>query len=143
MPAIAAPVGGIVAKIDDANRPLVLRNAEIEQFEEHHAPLGIFEMLDRLCGRLDHPQARHVRDLVALGLMGAGMSHASAEAMLKKLGPDQNVALRAVATDLVMAAFLPPKGKDTPKKGPGAGGRRSAPKKKAADGTSRAESGTS
>ena len=139
---VTAPTGGIVEEIDGARRPLVLRNGEIERFEEHHAPLGIFEMLDRLYGRGDQPQARHVRDLVALGLMGGGMSETAVDAVMRTLGPDRNVDLRGIATRLVTAAFLPPKDGKTPKKRGGAGGRR-APKKNDADGTSLATSGTS
>ncbi|GGL91611.1 hypothetical protein GCM10011534_12230 [Pseudooceanicola nanhaiensis] len=139
---VAAPVGGIVAEIDGAQRPLVLRNGEIERFEEHHAPVGIFEMLDRLYNRGDQPQARHVRDLVALGLMGGGMTETAVDALMKSQGPDQNVALRSIATGLVTAAFLPPKDDKTPKKRNGVGGRRTAPKKSAA-GTSKGASATS
>jgi len=139
---VTAPTGGIVADIDGARRSLVLRNAEIERFEEHYAPLGIFEVLDQLYGRGGQPQARHVRDLVALGLMGAGMTETAVDALMRNVGPDQNVALRGIATSLVTAAFLPPKDDKTPKKRSGAGGRRTAPKKNAA-GTSPDASATS
>jgi hypothetical protein len=106
--AAAAPLGGISAEIDGRSRPLLLRNGEIERFEVQHK-LGIFAMLDQLVGRGEHPQARHVRDLVALGLVGGGMSDREADALIASLPAHQNLALRTIASDLVMTAFMPPK----------------------------------
>ena len=53
--------------------PLKLRNGEIERFEMQHAPLGLYELFDQLAGNGPAPQVRHVRDIVALGLVGGFM----------------------------------------------------------------------
>ncbi|NDK36954.1 GTA-gp10 family protein, partial [Rhodovulum sulfidophilum] len=100
-----APKGGIVAEIGGRSRPLILRNAEIERFEREH-DLGIFAVLDRLIGRGSCPQARHIRDLVALGLVGGGMPDRAADDIVSGMPPGENWRLRQIAHDLVIAAFL-------------------------------------
>ena len=108
--AVAAtpPIGGIIAKIGDKSLPLVLRNSEIERFEKQHG-IGIFAVLDQMIGRSEQPLAHHVRDLVALGLIGAGLPDRSADDVVSALGPSHNIALRQVAHDLILIAFLPEK----------------------------------
>ena len=128
---VTAPVGGIVADLDGEARPLVLRNREIERFEEHHAPLGIFEVLDRFMGNGPTVQVRHVRDLVTLGLVGGGMNETAADALMRDQPPSANVMLRQIARPLIVAAFLPPEG-DKPKKPHGDGSRPTAPDEEAA-----------
>ena len=128
---VTAPAGGIVADLDGEARRLVLRNREIERFEEHHAPLGIFEVLDRFIGNGPKPQARHVRDLVTLGLVGGGMNETAADALMRDQPPSANVMLRAVAQSVVIAAFLPAEG-DAAKKNGGDGSRPAAPTEGAA-----------
>ncbi|WP_226782754.1 GTA-gp10 family protein [Oceaniglobus trochenteri] len=130
------PRGGIVAQVGGRSYPMVLRNAEIERFETHHG-IGIFEMLDRMIDRSEAPQARHVRDLVALGLAGGGMPDRAADDIVSELGPSWNFALRQVAHDLVTVAFLPEK----PEKKSAAAGSRRKGRAKATPGTSRKESG--
>ena len=127
---VTAPVGGITADLDGEARRLVLRNREIERFEEHHAPLGIFEVLDRFVGNGPKVQARHVRDLVTLGLVGGGMNETAADALMREQPPSANVHLRAVAQNLVVTAFLPPEG--GAKKSGGDGSRPAAPSEAAA-----------
>lgn len=134
----APPLGGIVAKVGEKSLPLVLRNSEIERFEKQHG-VGIFAMLDRLLGRGEPPQARHIRDLVALGLIGAGMPDRAADDTVSVLGPSHNMALRTIAHDLVLVAFLPEKPQ---KKSSGVGSRRKKPVKPTS-GTLPAESGAS
>lgn len=102
------PRGGIVAELGGKSRPLLLRNAEIERFEAQHN-LGIFALLDQLFGRGDAPQARHIRDIVALGLVGGGMPDRVADDMLSAMPPSANYKLREIASDLVLIAFVPEK----------------------------------
>ena len=136
--AAAAPPGGISAEVGGRSRPLVLRNGEIERFETQHG-VGIFEMLDAMVGRTGSVQARHVRDLVALGLVGGGMSDRAADQAVAGLEPYENAALAGIARRLVIAAFTPPKTDETPKKKRPAGSR--APSGTATgDGTSPAAS---
>lgn len=100
------PRGGIVAELGGKSRPLILRNEEIERFETQHS-LGIFAMLDRLFGKAEAPQARHIRDLVALGLVGGGMPERAADQLVSAMPPSDNHKLRQVASDLVLMAFVP------------------------------------
>ena len=115
-----APLGGIVADLGGRSRPLILRNAEIERFEEHYAPFGFFEFMGQLLGR-GHPQARHCRDIVALGLIGGGLSSGEADKIMADIPPADLMKIRLVAHDLVMAAFAPIIDK---KKAPSAGSQR-------------------
>ncbi|WP_226559627.1 GTA-gp10 family protein [Salipiger thiooxidans] len=100
------PRGGIAAELGGKSRPLILRNAEIERFEAQH-DLGIFAMLDRLLGRSEPPQARHIRDLVALGLIGGGLPDRAADDMVSSMPPSENHRLREIASDLIVFAFMP------------------------------------
>ncbi|MCZ4351531.1 GTA-gp10 family protein [Roseovarius aestuarii] len=102
-----APAGGIVEQLGGESRPLVLRNCEIERFEAQH-DLGIFGLLDQLLGK-GSVQARHCRDLVALGLVGGGLADKSADKILDDMPPHENARVRAIAQDLIFAAFLPPR----------------------------------
>ena len=102
-----APDGGIVAELGGQSRPLVLRNGEIERFEKQY-DTGIFQLFDQLLGRGNAPQVRHCRDLVALGLVGGGLTDRAADEIVQDLGPSANVMVRAIAQDLVMAAFVDP-----------------------------------
>ena len=101
-----APAGGTLEQLGGESRPLILRNGEIERFERQHG-LGIFAMLDQLLGK-GEPQARHCRDLVALGLVGGGLNDKTADKLVDDLPPSDNHRIRAMAQDLVFAAFLSP-----------------------------------
>lgn len=94
-------------EIGGKSRRLVLRNGEIERFEVQYAPFGIFALWDQLFGRGAAPQVRHVRDLVALGLVGGGMGDAQADALVASLPPSENPRLRAIAQRLLGVTFLP------------------------------------
>ena len=118
-------------RVGEKEYPLVLRNGELERFEEQYAPFGIFELWDQLTGRASPPQVRHVRDLVALGLVGGGMSDRAADTLLADLPPSENMALRGVALRLLGVTFLPAAMEpgQTPKKAAGSrGGAKRDPK---------------
>lgn len=139
--AASAPVGGIVAELGGKSHPLLLRNAEIERFEQQYAPLGVFDLLDQFIGRTTQPQARHVRDLVALGLVGAGMPDRAADDLVSALPVHENYALREVAQTLLLVAFVPPQ--DAQKKSGEEDGSSSDQAVKTDAGTSPKGSGTS
>ena len=103
--AATAPRGGLVEELAGASRVMVLRNREIERFEDHHG--GIFALWNGFFGRGAQPSARQVRDLVALGLVGGGMADTAAEALLAGLGPEHNLRLYAIAQGLIGVAFAP------------------------------------
>lgn len=103
--------------VGDKELPLLLRNSEIERFEERYAPFGIYGLWDQLNGRGSAPQVRHVRDLIALGLVGAGMADRAADKIIGDLPPSENLNLRATAARLLMVTFVPAVlSDDTPKK---------------------------
>ncbi len=94
-------------KVGGEFRRLVLRNGEIERFEEQY-DLGIFEVWDQLFGRGERgPQARHMRDLIALALVGGGMSDRAADELVASLPPSENLVLREPAKRVLGVAFLP------------------------------------
>lgn len=105
-------------------RRLLLRNGEIERFEAQYAPFGIFALWDQLFGRGDAPQVRHVRDLIALGLVGGGMKDREADELVASLPPSENIALRQMAMRLLGLTFMPAVAERTAKKKE-AGSRRS------------------
>lgn len=103
--AIAAPRGGLAEKLGPKHYPLLLSNAEIERFEDQHR--GIFDIWDGFFGRATKPNSTEVRDLVALGLIGAGMKDADADAFIAALGPDHSQHLYSVSLELLGVAFHP------------------------------------
>ena len=121
-----APAGGIIEQLGGESRPMLLRNGEIERFERQHN-IGIFEIVRQLLGD-GNVQARHCRDLVALGLVGGGLADKTADTLVDGLPPYENHRLRSMAQDLVFAAFVPPD--DGKKKADGSDGSsgKTAPK---------------
>ena len=105
---ILAPVGGIMGNLGGESRPMVLRAGEIERFEEQYAPTGVFDVLGRFLDRKTAPQHRHCRDLVILGLVGAGMAEKDAHALVTGLPLHKSVEVRIAAQGLLFAAFVPP-----------------------------------
>lgn len=102
---VEAPRGGLAEKLAGTRRILILTNAEIERFEDRHR--GIFSLWDGFYSRGPKPNNREVRDLVALGLIGAGVSDEVADALVADLGPDHNLVLYQMAQALVGVAFEP------------------------------------
>jgi hypothetical protein len=103
--AARAPRGGLVETLAGRPYPLILRNAEIERFEDAHG--GIFDAWDGFFGRAPKLRYRAVRDLVALGLVGGGLSDKDADALVESLGPDAALTLYNIAQALIGVAFLP------------------------------------
>lgn len=103
--AAQAKRGGLVEQLAGASRAMILTNDEIERFEDRH--FGIFQLWDGFFGRAPRPTTGQVRDLVALGLVGAGMSDAEADRFISGLGPDHNMRLYQLAQALIGVAFYP------------------------------------
>jgi hypothetical protein len=122
--AIANTAPGHDEVIGGETRRLLLRNGEIERFEVQYAPFGIFALWEQLFGRGDQPQVRHVRDLIALGLVGGGMKDREADELVASLPPSENLALRQMAQRLLGVTFMPAVADRTVKKKE-AGSRRS------------------
>ena len=116
-----APRGGLAEQLAGASRVLVLRNAEIERFEDHHR--GIFTIWDGFYSRGTKPSAGEVRDLVALGLVGGGMTDKEADTLVAGLGPDFSLQLYQIAQALVGVAFAPDALDETEADDPGDAGQ--------------------
>lgn len=103
--AVEAPRGGLLEKMDGRERVLILRLSEIERFEDAHR--GIFEVWDGFFGKGQTASAKEVQDLVALGLVGGGMSDADADALVCKDGAAGLMKNRSLAQGLLGIAFYP------------------------------------
>jgi hypothetical protein len=100
-----APRGGVVEYIGDTSYSFVLRNREIERFEDKHR--GIFDFWEGVFGRGKKPTSKEVRDIVALALVGGGMKDHEADKVLTQCGPDQLMHLFQLAQAIVGVAFMP------------------------------------
>jgi hypothetical protein len=100
-----APRGGVVEYLGGLSRVFILRNREIERFEDKHR--GIFEMWDGLFNRGRKPTSTEVRDLVALALVGGGMKDHEADAVLAKCDPGDLLRLLQIAQAVLGVAFMP------------------------------------
>jgi hypothetical protein len=100
-----APRGGVVEYIGDTSYVFVLRNREIERFEDKHR--GIFELWDGFFGRGTKPTSTEVRDLLALGLVGGGKKDHEADAIVAKCNPSDLMRLFQIAQAVIGIAFLP------------------------------------
>lgn len=100
-----APRGGLLETLDRRDRILILRLSEIERFEDTHR--GIFEVWDGFYGKGVTASAGEVQDLVALGLVGGGMSDADADALVRKDGASGLMRNRVLAQALLGIAFQP------------------------------------
>lgn len=100
-----APRGGVVEYIGSTSYTFILRNREIERFEDKHR--GIFDFWEGVFGRGKKPSSTEVRDLVALALVGGGMKDHDADKVLAECGPDQLMHLLQLAQAIVGVAFMP------------------------------------
>ena len=79
-----APRGGVVEEIDGVTYTFLLRNREIERFEDKNR--GIFEIWDGFFDRGKKPTSREVKDLIALALVGDGMKDPDADRLVEVSG---------------------------------------------------------
>mgnify|MGYP000064033921 FL=1 len=100
-----APRGGVVEYLGGASYTFILRNREIERFEDKHR--GIFEVWEGFFGRGKKPSSKEVRDLLALALVGGGKKDHEADQIIAKCGPDQLMTLFEICQAVVGVAFMP------------------------------------
>ena len=104
-----APRGGLREVLAGRSHPMLLSGAEIERFEDAHR--GLFDIFDAHYTKGAHDLRRvtvgEARDLVALGLVGAGMLDAEADAFVASLSAGDNLRVRSIALALIGAAFAP------------------------------------
>lgn len=100
-----APRGGVVEYIGDASYTFILRNREIERFEDKHR--GIFDLWDGFFGRGKKPTSTEVRDIAALGLVGGGKKDQEADKIVANCTPADLMRLFQIAQATVGVAFMP------------------------------------
>ena len=100
-----APRGGVVEYSGDNSYTFLLRNREIERFEDKHR--GIFELWDGFFGRGVKPTSSEVRDLLALALVGGGMKDHEADVILSDCSPADLMRLFQIGQAVVGVAFMP------------------------------------
>jgi hypothetical protein len=100
-----APRGGVLEEVGGKRRPLLLDLCEIERFEDEHR--SIFEVYDGFFGRGAKPNSKEVRDLIAIGLVGAGLKDADAAEIVGSTKPKDLQDLYKVAQAMVGIAFYP------------------------------------
>ena len=100
-----APRGGVVEYIGDTSYVFLLRNREIERFEDKHR--GIFDFWEGMFGRGTKPTSTEIRDLLALALVGGGMKDAEADRVIAKATPADLLRLYQIAQAVLGVAFMP------------------------------------
>lgn len=100
-----APRGGVVEYIDSTSYTFMLRNREIERFEDQHR--GIFELWDGFFGTSKKPSSREVRDLLALALVGGGKKDHEADKIIGDCTPADLMRLYSIAQAVLGVAFMP------------------------------------
>lgn len=103
--AAEAPRGGIVEYLGDASYVFLLRNREIERFEDKHR--GIFELWDGFFSDGKKPSSTEVRDILALALVGGGKKDHEADEIIGDCTPADLHRLYAIAQASVGIAFMP------------------------------------
>lgn len=101
----SAPRGGVVEYIGSTSYVFVLRNREIERFEDKHR--GIFDLWDGFFGGGKKPNSTEVRDLIALALVGGGKKDHEADQIISQCTPADFMRLYAVAQAVIGIAFMP------------------------------------
>lgn len=100
-----APRGGISETIGDATYTFLLRNREIERFEDKHR--GIFELWEAFFGEGTKPTSKEIKDLLALALVGGGKTDSQADEIIEKANPSDLMRLYQIAQATLGIAFMP------------------------------------
>tara|TARA_R110000803_G_scaffold64755_1_gene125822 strand:+ start:114 stop:494 length:381 start_codon:yes stop_codon:yes gene_type:complete len=100
-----APRGGVVEYIGDASHTFLLRNREIERFEDKHR--GIFELWEGFFSGGKKPTSAEVKDILALGLVGGGKKDDEADKIVKDCTPADLLRLFQIAQAVLGVAFMP------------------------------------
>ena len=99
-----APRGGVCETIADATYVFLLRNREIERFEDKHR--GIFELWEAFFGQGTKANSKEVKDLLALALVGGGKTDSQADEIIKKSTPADLMRLYQIAQATLGIAFI-------------------------------------
>lgn len=102
-----APKGGVLMELGGETRPFLLTQGQIERFEKQHSK-GIYKLLREVMA--GDALSIHCRDVAALGLVGAGMSDLSADKLVSEQPSQENVRIRDIALQVLLASFVDPEG---------------------------------
>jgi len=100
-----APRGGVVEYLGGVSYVFLLRNREIERFEDKHR--GIFELWEGFFERGKKPTSTEIRDLIALALVGGGKTDAQADKIISSCGPEDLMRMYQIGQAAVGIAFMP------------------------------------
>jgi hypothetical protein len=100
-----APHGGLAEELGGERRIFLLRNAEIERFEDKHR--SIYAVWDGFFGRGVHPSTSEVKNILALGLVGAGLADTKARSVIASLTPGDLLKAHHIAQAVIGVAFMP------------------------------------
>lgn len=101
----AAPRGGLREEFAGQHYSLILRNSEIERFEDLHR--GVFDLWDGFFRHGSKPSVSECRDLLSLGFVGGGLAEDVAATLVGGLSPAENHRIYAIAQGLLGVAFMP------------------------------------
>lgn len=107
---VDAPRGGLTDTLAGELRTFLLRNGEIERFEDKHR--GVFSLWDSFFGRGAPATSSEVKDLLALGLIGAGAKPEEADKIITDLKPEHLLECYQLAQALLGVAFMPDAAED-------------------------------
>jgi hypothetical protein len=111
-----APRGGVVEYIGGTSYVFLLRNREIERFEDKHR--GIFDFWEGVFGRGTKPTSTEIRNLLALALVGGGLKDSEADKVMSAATPADLMRLYQIAQAVIGVAFMPDAVEDNSKKKP-------------------------
>ena len=100
-----APLGGILETIGGAQHPMRLLIGGIERLEERHR--SVYDVWDGFFNGGRKPTSVEVRDIICMGLVGAGMKEGEADAVIAKIGADEMLKAYEIAQGVLGVAFLP------------------------------------
>lgn len=98
-----APIGGITADLGGETRPLNLLQGGIERFERQHKH-GIYRLFLEVSSGT--ALSYHCRDVVALGLVGGGMTDKQADDLMQTLRSQDIIQIQSITIELLRAAFV-------------------------------------
>jgi hypothetical protein len=97
--------GGVAEELGGARYTFLLRNEQIERFEDTHR--GVYDLWDGFYGASQKPTSREVKDILALGLVGGGMAPEAAQKVITNLTPADLLRSYQIAQAILGAAFIP------------------------------------
>jgi len=106
MIAATPPINGIIETFGGVSYPMVLTIGGIERFEKQYR--GVYDLYDGWMRNGTRANTSEVRDLVAYGLVGGGLTDAEADALIAAEGTRGLQRLELIAVGLLGTALVEP-----------------------------------